>query len=57
MTRKDFELIAMTLKASRIASYDKVTLDALARELAERLKATNPQFNRDKFIRACGVCP
>jgi hypothetical protein len=55
MTRKDFELIAARLKAAR----DRAPLfatdhDAIAHDFADALKATNKQFNRDKFLRACG---
>jgi hypothetical protein len=55
MTRKDFELIASTLKGYGDA--DKGLIDALARSFADALRTTNKQFNRDKFIRACGVTP
>jgi hypothetical protein len=47
MTRKDFELIARVLKARQASA-------ELIRDFAEELRATNKQFNRDKFIRACG---
>jgi hypothetical protein len=55
MTRKDFELIAETIKSFQDA--DAGLIDALARTFADRLRATNKQFNRDRFIRACGVTP
>lgn len=55
MTRKDFELIAATLNSQRRKLYNTDALDMLARDFADRLKATNKQFNRDKFLRACGV--
>jgi phage gp16-like protein len=57
MTKKDFELIANTLRTQRLtALYDNwEALDALARDFADALKATNKQFNRVKFLRACGV--
>lgn len=63
MTKRDFELIAAALKSARppahlqepeLALVD-LSLDNLARDFADRLKATNAQFNRDKFLRACGV--
>lgn len=56
MTRKDFELIAATLKAQRDHTPNLI-VDTLARDFADVLRATNPQFNRDKFIRACGATP
>lgn len=58
MTRRDFELIAATIKAQRwqvLSADQKNTLDNLARDFADKLKATNAQFNRDKFLHACGV--
>lgn len=55
MTAKDFELIAETMKAFRRDTDMHETIDALSRDFADRLKATNKQFNRDKFLRACGV--
>lgn len=65
MTRKDFELIAAAIKAAHIChvgSRDNITtqlandaIDSLAHDFAERLKTTNAQFNRDRFLRACGV--
>lgn len=48
MTKKDFELIAALLKATYAS-------EAMAKEFADALRATNKQFNRDKFLRACGV--
>ncbi len=56
MTRKDFELIAAVLKAHRNDNrLIDISISCLARDFAEALKATNKQFNADKFIRACGV--
>lgn len=55
MTRKDFELIARIVKAHRKYEGD-ATVDQLARDMADALRTTNQQFNRDKFLRACGVC-
>lgn len=45
MTRKDFELIASTLKAS---AANELVVKAFANTLAH----TNPRFNRDRFIEA-----
>jgi len=49
MTRRDFNLIADVIcrlppQASR---------DAIARAFAVALPATNPNFNWDRFLRAC----
>ena len=55
MTRKDFELIATTLQHFKATvRVNAHAFDALALEFADRLKNTNAQFNRDKFLRACG---
>ena len=56
MTRKDFELIAAVIKAHRTYE-DDGPVNQLASDMAEALRATNKQFNRDKFIRACGGQP
>lgn len=31
------------------------TLDAVARKFADKLRYTNPQFDRDRFLTACKV--
>jgi hypothetical protein len=60
MTKKDFELIAATLRALLFENAGGCTPQAakvhayLSADFADRLKATNKQFNRDKFLRACG---
>ena len=61
MTRRDFELIAGTLKDARWPA-DKLgapthngAVDAVARDFAGRLRSTNPNFNRARFLTACGV--
>jgi len=56
MTRKDFELIARVIKDHRTYEGDQ-TVNQLARDMADALRVTNQQFNRDKFIRACGGEP
>lgn len=48
MTRKDFSLIASTLKASSAP-------DSVCLAMAVALSATNPNFNRMMFLTACGV--
>lgn len=62
MTRKDFQLIADTVKEARsdaVAGEDhadwiaSATLDALVRKLAKRLKNENPRFDKARFINAC----
>lgn len=58
MTRKDFELIAATLKEQRWhkLSEEQVTLlDNVALDFATRLHATNAAFDTARFLKACGV--
>lgn len=61
MTRKDFELIAAVLNEARdFAVYEK-SPEARAQHaltcngMAARLGFVNPQFNRIKFLMACGL--
>ena len=58
MTKRDFELIAATLKQAlrdAEAHQNGAPIRQLAWDFADRLKSTNKQFNADKFLRACGV--
>lgn len=60
MTKKDFELIAATLKVQLPFSQtddERELLRAIVKQFAENLRATNKQFNRDRFIIACGFTP
>lgn len=61
MTKKDFELIAATLKATR-ASYAPHwdanlfrACDDHAKAMASALASTNERFDRSRFLAACGV--
>jgi hypothetical protein len=61
MSRQHFELIARVLRETprfrgepfgeAVAEYR----DDLARAFAAELRATNPRFDRERFLRACGV--
>ena len=56
MTRKDFELIAGVIKAQREKMHNETeTVDEVALAMAEALEDTNPRFNRETFLTACGV--
>lgn len=57
MTRKDFVLIAGVIKARMDDApfIEKVELIRLAEDMADALRSTNRDFNRDRFLRACGV--
>lgn len=48
MTRKDYNLIAKTLKNNHAAEY-------LCRAFARELANNNPNFDIDKFLVACGI--
>jgi len=50
VTRKDFELIAGVVLDATLSDYDK---RLLAVSFAGRLRSTNPNFNRERFITAC----
>ena len=59
MTRKDFQLIADVM-ARLSADFtnggeDTVSLSLVAEELADALAGTNDRFNREMFLKACGV--
>lgn len=64
MTRKDYELIAGALRSgfmaqppspmgSEVNIYDNYRI--IVGSMANALERTNPRFNRDKFMAACGV--
>lgn len=60
MTRKDYVMIADSIKASR-ENWEGFTpeaqdaIDGLARSLSSKLQADNDRFDRARFLNACGV--
>lgn len=56
MTKKDFQLIAQTIKGLALdAEWERVKI---AGQFANALETTNPRFKRDLFIQAAtGVVP
>lgn len=50
MTKKDFELIASVIKPLEIDFKGFI-----ASCFADALASKNPRFNKDKFLKACGV--
>jgi hypothetical protein len=60
MTRKDFELIATAIRKTR-ATVDaddwqrRGAIDAVSMELGRVLGSTNPNFDAERFERACNV--
>ena len=47
MTRKDFELIAKTIREARLSHSDRVNL---AWDFANVLSTTNPRFDEYRFV-------
>jgi hypothetical protein len=54
MTRKDYQLIADAVKQITANDYAQDRADK-ANLFADALTATNPLFNRARFLTACGV--
>lgn len=60
MQRRHFKLIAETINAlDASAPYygplSPLEVRKVAFEFAHKLRTTNPNFNHDRFLRACGV--
>jgi hypothetical protein len=61
MTKKDYELQAKAISLAfgavgQSGLYDaKTALGLVATILADSLEKENPRFNRDLFLKACGV--
>jgi len=57
LTEKDFEEIAGTVKDAReaIDTGGAPREEYLAVRLADWLEEQNPRFDRDKFLKACGM--
>ena len=53
MTRKDYVKIAEVIATAWMDSQD--TRESLASDFADMLEADNPNFNRDRFLKAAGV--
>lgn len=60
MTRKDFDLIAKVLDSSAQSHAvnpftGKCMFVELVQDFANALEGTNPRFNRELFLKACGA--
>ena len=60
MTRKDYELIAQAISEMKDAyTGEDWTINGamypFASKLSDALEGTNPRFNRELFLKACGV--
>lgn len=54
VTKKDFEAVAEIISSNRGDGVE-YTLDMIAINLADYFAEQNPNFNRDRFIKACGL--
>jgi hypothetical protein len=52
LTRQHFQLIADVVKRTNV---DDTTRKALAYDFAFELRRTNPKFDTNRFLVACGV--
>jgi hypothetical protein len=60
MTRKDYELIAATIRNARLqGSYHTDEAESMreliAAHIAHELANDNPRFDRARFLKACGL--
>ena len=67
MTKKDFELIARCVKTEHDKSSRagwsheseskawRLATESIALNLADALASGNPRFDRERFLKACGV--
>lgn len=64
MTKKDYELIARIFHKNITDNDPRVSQQlwtaqqiatATAKQFADVLKSTNPKFDRERFLQACGV--
>ena len=57
MTRKDYELIAKSIRVDRelLDQAGKRAADVITVGLADQLLAMNHRFDRLRFLEACGV--
>ncbi len=57
MTRKDYQLIADVFKCYSLDCFpeNRPTVNALARNMAIKLAADNPKFDKTHFLTTCGL--
>jgi len=55
MTKKHFEAIAAIISEVHDDYRFDGAVDATARRMADYFKTQNPNFNRDRFLAACGL--
>lgn len=59
MTRKDFELIAGIINKYMVSEElnikERLILQEISRDFSIILQTTNPNFDRGRFMKACGL--
>lgn len=63
MTRKDYELIAKSINhhlaimgmSGKATSEEFLAVGSVAQKIAQGLAEDNPRFDRQKFLKACGI--
>ena len=55
MTAKEFKLIAKCIRETRLEDWGSAALNLLSYRLADMMAASNPRFDRDRFLVACGT--
>jgi predicted secreted Zn-dependent protease len=55
MSRKDYGLIAEAIKARMDCTTQRAIVRDIANSIADKLQADNPNFDRAKFLKACGL--
>ena len=61
MTKKDYEMLARLInhRVQRdlpLRGFAFETLKGFAWDFSDEAKRDNPRFDRDRFLKACGVC-
>lgn len=54
MVRKDFKAVAETIRLCKLNFPDDVGYHILASDLTIYFKKSNPSFDKEKFMKACG---
>ena len=55
MTKKDYELVARSLDVPSCELMKAGVYELVAKALADAFEKDNSKFDRDKFLKACGV--
>lgn len=60
MTKEHYKMIARNIargvdEGMPFCPPDAISASELAHNLADELQADNPRFDRDRFLRACGI--